>query len=414
MRHRPHARYICYYQGFIPTCPHDVPGVPTTLANPWGPTLGPAPTGNPADITQYLPNRGSDSSNGAQLFSFATYNRTNKLPYTINYTLDIQWQPRNDLAIEIGYVGNLGRHEVIPIPFNQPGIASPTNIIHPSSQNPQQYTYGYTVQHGPSCSSLLSNQSAQRPGHGLPTTKAATSTCAFPISVIRRNRRATQRPASRAYNALQTHVEKRMSHGLQFGFSYTYSHALDEQSGMGLFFNGNNPLNLRSAYGSSDFDRTHVFNFSYLYELPKFFSASTVKGKIADGWAVQGSARSSERTTLQRHRLYRRRGQHLLQRLRRHHQSHCPLAPGCTPKNAVTGYSGANAYLTIPTQTRSSQLASPCHCSTPAISAAPFPPAILSKPTSPTASATSSANPGRSAPIISFVKLTPHHRTRTR
>ncbi len=32
-----------------------------------------------------------------------------KLPYTINYTLDIQWQPRNNLAIDIGYVGNLGR-----------------------------------------------------------------------------------------------------------------------------------------------------------------------------------------------------------------------------------------------------------------------------------------------------------------
>ena len=28
-----------------------------------------------------------------------------------------------------------------------------------------------------------------------------------------------------AYNALQTHVEKRLSHGVQIGFSYTYSHA---------------------------------------------------------------------------------------------------------------------------------------------------------------------------------------------
>ena len=62
--------------------------------------------------------------NGADLFSFATYNRANKLPYTINYTLDIQWQPRNDLAFDIGRVGNLNRYEVIPIPFNQPGIAT--------------------------------------------------------------------------------------------------------------------------------------------------------------------------------------------------------------------------------------------------------------------------------------------------
>ena len=32
-----------------------------------------------------------------------------------------------------------------------------------------------------------------------------------------------------AYNALQAHVEKRISHGIQAGVSYTFSHALDEQ-----------------------------------------------------------------------------------------------------------------------------------------------------------------------------------------
>ena len=50
-----------------------------------------------------------------------------------------------DLAIEIGYVGNLGRHEVIPIPFNQAGSRRrPTRPI-PIRQHPQLYTYGYTV-----------------------------------------------------------------------------------------------------------------------------------------------------------------------------------------------------------------------------------------------------------------------------
>ena len=91
-----------------------------------------------------------------------------------------------------------------------------------------------------------------------------------------------------AYHALQAHVEKRMSHGVQVGFSYTYSHATDEQSAMGLFYNGNNPLNLRSGYGLSDFDRQHVINFTYRYELPKFFSGSTFKGKLANGWAISG------------------------------------------------------------------------------------------------------------------------------
>ncbi len=47
------------------------------------------------------------------------------------------------------------------------------------------------------------------------------------------------------YNALQLQARKRLSNGLQFTASYTWSHALDEQSGLGLFFTGNNPLTLQ-------------------------------------------------------------------------------------------------------------------------------------------------------------------------
>jgi hypothetical protein len=148
-----------------------------------------------------------------------------------------------------------------------------------------------------------------------------------------------------AYNALQTHVEKRMSHGLQVGFSYTYSHSLDEQSGMGLFYNGNNPLNLRSAYGSSDFDRTHVINFSYLYQFPKFFSASSFKGKVGNGWAIQGL------TVIQSGQPYSivdysgAVGSVFYGVSDGITNPVVPLAPGCTPKNAVTGLSGADAYF---------------------------------------------------------------------
>src|SRR6266478_6024070 len=93
-----------------------------------------------------------------------------------------------------------------------------------------------------------------------------------------------------ALHQIQAHVEKRLSHGLQVGFSYTFSHSTDEQSGMGLFYNGSNPLNLRSGYGLSDFDRKHVINFTYLYQLPKFFELTSLKGRFADGWAIEGLA----------------------------------------------------------------------------------------------------------------------------
>jgi hypothetical protein len=336
------------YLGYIPTCPAPAPPYSNSndpFSNPWGPTLGPAPTGNPADIDQYLPNE-ANIINGAPLFSFATYNRANKLPYTINDTLDIQWQPRHDLAIEVGYVGNLGRHEVIPVPFNQPGIATPANPIHPTFLYPQQYTYGYTVtqyQYGPPINLQTGAPCPVTPSNAcfLTTFEGGNVDLRVPYIGYSAESESYTAAGVSAYNALQTHIEKRMSHGLQFGFSYTYSHSTDEQSGMGLFFNGNNPLNLRSAYGSSDFDRTHVFNFSYSYELPKFFPASTLKGKVADGWAIQGI------TVLQSGQPYSiidytgAVGSIYYSVYDGITNPIVPLAAGCTAKNAVTGGSGA-------------------------------------------------------------------------
>jgi hypothetical protein len=328
------------YLYYIPTCDPTNTVTGGSLANPWGSQLLPTPSGNPKDIDQYLPSAGeiANPNNPAQLFSFATYNRANKLPYTINDTLDIQWQPRSDLAIEIGYVGNLGRHEVIPIPFNQPGIATPTHPIHPNSPHySQQYTYGYTVTDSSGNPIPLPNNQ----GSFLNNFEGGNVDLRVPYIGYSAESESYTAAGVSAYNALQTHIEKRMSHGLQFGFSYTYSHATDEQSGMGLFFNGNNPLNLRSAYGSSDFDRTHVFNFSYFYELPKFFRASTLEGKLANGWAIQGI------TVLQSGQPYSiidytgAVGSIFYSVFDGITNPIVPLAPGCTAKNAVTGGSGA-------------------------------------------------------------------------
>jgi hypothetical protein len=155
-------------------------------------------------------------------------------------------------------VGNSGRHEVMPIPFNQAGIATPTHPIHG-----QNYSYGYTVldQYGnpltlPDGTQMLATYESGNDDMRVPYIGYSAESESFKAIGISN------------YNALQTHVEKRLSHGVQVGFSYTWSHALDEQSALGLFYNGNNPLDPRSAYASSDFDRTHVMNFNYLYQFP--------------------------------------------------------------------------------------------------------------------------------------------------
>ncbi|MHB8607764.1 MAG: TonB-dependent receptor [Candidatus Acidiferrales bacterium] len=340
-----------FYQGFIPTCD---PTQPTggAFSNPWGAKLQAPPTGNPADIV--LPNAAA-IENGAQLFSFADYNRANKLPYTLNQTLDIQWQPRKDLAITIGYVGNLGRHEVIPVPFNQAGIATPSRPIHG-----QNYTYGYTVLAPQGCNPTLNsaacaytstcNASGTTSGCGFMGLPDGTTMMAnyeggnidLRVPYIGYSSESESYTAAgiSAYNALQTHVEKRISHGLQVGFSYTFSHATDEQSAMGLFYNGNNATNLRSGYGLSDFDRKHVINFTYLYELPKFFELTSFRGRLGDGWAVSGLAiiQSGQPYSIVDYSgavgsLYYGTSDGITNPI-------VPLAPGCTPSSALTGASG--------------------------------------------------------------------------
>jgi hypothetical protein len=132
-----------------------------------------------------------------------------------------------------------------------------------------------------------------------------------------------------------------MSHGVQVGVSYTYSHALDEQSGLGLFYNGNNPLNLRGSYGSSDFDRTHVINFNYVFKVPDFVNKHSLLGDFVDGWSLVGL------TVLQSGQPYSiidysgAVGSIYYSTADGITNPVVPLAQGCTPKSAVTGKSGA-------------------------------------------------------------------------
>jgi hypothetical protein len=112
---------------------------------------------------------------------------------------------------------------------------------------------------------------------------------------------------------------------------------------MGLFFNGNNPLDLRSAYGASDFDRTHVFNLSYLYQMPKWAREASLLGKLANGWAIQGVGvfQSGQPYSIIDYTgavgsIYYSVYDGITNPI-------VPLAPGCTPKNALTGASGAYA-----------------------------------------------------------------------
>jgi hypothetical protein len=133
-----------------------------------------------------------------------------------------------------------------------------------------------------------------------------------------------------------------MSHGITFGVSYTYSKSLDEQSAMGLFYNGDNPVNIRSAYGLSDFDRPNVFNIDYHYELPRFGAGDSWKSQLVDGWAVQGVVVVQNGQPYSIIDYTGAVGSIFYSIYNGITNPIVPLAPGCTPKNAVTGTNGAD------------------------------------------------------------------------
>jgi hypothetical protein len=275
----------CNSTGNNPSTPGVSCGGTYSLANPFGSgTSYTVPSGKASAITNYLQTPYNIAA-GGQMTTLTVYNQKNKLPYTINYTLDLQWQAKPKLLVELGYVGNLGRHQVIPLPFNQAQIATPSKPV-----NGQTYSYGYSVQTAGNSYCYYNCAPAHLPNgqNYLFTNEGGNVDLRVPYLGYAAESESYTAAGISAYNALQLHVEQRLSHGLQVGGSYTFSHTLDEQSDIGLFYTGNNALNLRSGYGSADFDRKHVVNANVIYKLPSHYGPNTLVGKFTSGWSVTG------------------------------------------------------------------------------------------------------------------------------
>jgi hypothetical protein len=107
-----------------------------------------------------------------------------------------------------------------------------------------------------------------------------------------------QSSANSIYHGLQLGLTKRFSRGFQFNAAYTLSKSIDNNSSdPGSTAGGGKPdvpntgfvvqgdqRNLRTNRAVSDFDRSHRFSASFLYELP--FDGS----RLLKGWQVSGFA----------------------------------------------------------------------------------------------------------------------------
>ncbi|MGO9230032.1 MAG: hypothetical protein ACLQKA_12610 [Bryobacteraceae bacterium] len=300
-----------------------------TFATPFGTTAPPVPPGDPAAFLALLPNITQTESgkypagNLYGPFLFGGYDIGNRLPYTENWTVDFQYQLSNSWLLSAGYVGNHGVHEVLPIPFNQPLIATSSNPV-----NGQTTSYG------------LNEIASETVSTGEYSGNAPVR---VPYIGYDMNSVLYKAEGISNYDALQLQVRKRLSNGLQFTASYTWSHALDEQSGLGLFYTGNNPLDPMGSYASADFDQTHVFLINYSYTLPKLTSNKSL-GYVVNGWTIGGQtvAQSGQPYSVYDYSgsvgsLYFGTDDEITNPI-------VPLAPGVTSKQAqLQGTTGVNA-----------------------------------------------------------------------
>ncbi|HEY2457989.1 MAG TPA: TonB-dependent receptor, partial [Candidatus Acidoferrum sp.] len=189
----------------------------------------------------------------------ASISRSIRSPYTQQYNLNIQTELAHDFLWQIGYVGSKTTHLSGCMQFNQAQLATPENPV-----NGQTTTTNENV--------------AQR----------------VPFQGVAGGSYMCQTTFSANYNSLQTSLTKRLSHGLDFLTSYTYSKTLDNTSGTGgissleLDFLGNDQTDPRSSYGVSDFDRKHRFVTSFLYQVPNLQAGPEFIRPIFSHWQFSG------------------------------------------------------------------------------------------------------------------------------
>ncbi len=308
-----------------------------TSENPFGTTRPPVNT-NPADFINNLPNQAA-LIHGDSPYLFGSYAANNKLPYTENWSLDVQYQLNPRTVASVGYTGNHGVHQTVPLPFNQPLVATSGSPV-----NGQIYSYGYNA------TDAKGNALLSEPYN---TSTGGNTDLRTPYIGYSPNSVEWTTSGWSHYDALLVSVHQQAAHGLEYQLSYTWSHSLDAASGFGIFYNGNDPRNLASGYASSDYDRTHVTSFSFNYQVPNFSSGSHLLNTLLAGFGLSGvvSLESGQPYNVYDFSgtvgsIFYASNDYLTNPV-------LPLAAGVTPRSALTGHSGVRVNPNAPNGTSS-------------------------------------------------------------
>jgi len=95
--------------------------------------------------------------------------------------------------------------------------------------------------------------------------------------------------ANSSYNSLQASLDRRLRRGLTLLLSYTFSKSLhDMNSVLTNAGGGQDPDNRRLEWGPSDFDRTHAFVASWIWQIPAGPLTRGPAGLLFGNWEANG------------------------------------------------------------------------------------------------------------------------------
>lgn len=177
-------------------------------------------------------------------------------PMMHQWTYNMQFELTRTMMFQLGYVGNRGSRIEVSQNINQPYLASPEKPVN-----------GITV-------NTLANAQQRVAITGF---SSMTQRSFIGIS---------------EYHGLQAALQKSLSKGLQFQVSYTFSKALTELVGFGVFPSTggllNNVHNPRESWGVADYNIPHRFIAHFLWELPSVKSAGSFVNNLLSGWNASG------------------------------------------------------------------------------------------------------------------------------
>lgn len=239
----------------------------------------------------------SVAQNGATVYGLLPGD--NKTPLTMNYNVTVSQALPWRSVLEVSYVGNKSQNEWID--GGNGKVGDQNNVPYggfflpdPTGSNTGGATFGKLMSpNAPSC------------GSGTPTNNQPLA-CAGPYGA---NYKLTfnandWRPLNvyqdvyllyhgsyANYNSLQVSWQKQ-SGPVTFLTNYTFSKTLGITDGQTDNGAGNgsvvDPFNIRNNYGPLAYDHTHILNFSYVWNMPKFYHGNPVLGGAVNGWQVSG------------------------------------------------------------------------------------------------------------------------------